>query len=133
MSQETHGIHRGSRCVRCLTLAASQGSTSDRLAVEKTASGHANALRNRPSENDCSVAIRLRFGAFSFYTGGDLTGIPDPGMPAWRDLETPIGDPSDPPSRSAAGQRRGDGGGFTSAGGENSASARAAFASIESK
>lgn len=45
----------------------------------------------RPSENECSVAVRLRFGAFTFYTGGDLTGIPDPGMAAWRDLETPIG------------------------------------------
>lgn len=46
---------------------------------------------DRPSENECSVAIRLRFGAFDFYTGGDLTGIPDPGMASWRDLETPIG------------------------------------------
>jgi|CXWL01.1.fsa_nt_gi beta-lactamase superfamily II metal-dependent hydrolase len=52
----------------------------------------ATTAADRPSENDCSVAIRLRFGAFSFYTGGDLSGIPDPGMPAWRDLETPIGD-----------------------------------------
>jgi hypothetical protein len=46
---------------------------------------------DRPSENECSVAIRLRFGAFDFYTGGDLTGIPDPGQGAWRDVETPIG------------------------------------------
>jgi len=46
----------------------------------------------RPSENECSVALRLKYGAFSFYTGGDLTGIPDPGMEPWRDLETPIGE-----------------------------------------
>lgn len=46
---------------------------------------------DRPSENECSVAIRLRLGAFDFYTGGDLTGIPDPGQASWRDVETPIG------------------------------------------
>ena len=46
---------------------------------------------NRPTENECSVAIRLRLGPFGFYTGGDLTGIPDPGMPSWRDVETPLG------------------------------------------
>lgn len=54
--------------------------------LEKT-----SAAEDRPSENECSVALRLRFGAFTWYTGGDLTGIPDPGMAAWRDLETPIG------------------------------------------
>jgi beta-lactamase superfamily II metal-dependent hydrolase len=46
---------------------------------------------DRPSENECSIAVRLTFGAFTFYTGGDLTGIPDPGQASWRDLETPIG------------------------------------------
>lgn len=51
----------------------------------------ATTAENLASENDCSVAIRLRFGAFDFYTGGDLSGIPDPGMPDWHDLETPIG------------------------------------------
>ncbi len=48
-------------------------------------------MEDRPSENECSVAVRLTFGAFTFYTGGDLTGIPDPGQGSWRDLETPIG------------------------------------------
>ena len=46
---------------------------------------------DRPSENDCGAAVRLTFGAFTFDTGGDLTGIPDPGQASWRDPETPIG------------------------------------------
>jgi len=51
----------------------------------------ATKAEDRPSENECSVAVRLTLGAFTFYTGGDLTGIPDPGQGSWRDLETPIG------------------------------------------
>jgi hypothetical protein len=50
-----------------------------------------SADEDLPTENESSVALRLKYGAFDFYTGGDLTGIPDPGMAAWRDLETPIG------------------------------------------
>jgi len=46
---------------------------------------------DRPSENECSVAVRLSYGAFDFFSGGDLTGIPDVGTDSWRDLETPIG------------------------------------------
>ena len=43
-----------------------------------------------PSENPCSVALILRYGGFSLYSGGDLYGMPEPGAPAWWDLETPI-------------------------------------------
>ena len=46
--------------------------------------------KDRPSENPCSVALRIRYGGFSLYTGGDLYGLPEPGAPAWWDLETPI-------------------------------------------
>jgi beta-lactamase superfamily II metal-dependent hydrolase len=45
---------------------------------------------DRAPENICSIALRIRYGAFSFYTGGDLYGQPEPGAPAWWDLETPI-------------------------------------------
>jgi hypothetical protein len=41
-------------------------------------------------ENVSSIGIRIRFGRFSFYTGGDMYGIPDPGMPSWVDMETPV-------------------------------------------
>lgn len=45
---------------------------------------------DRPPENICSVALRIRHGPFTFYTGGDLYGLPEPGAPAWWDVETPI-------------------------------------------
>jgi hypothetical protein len=41
-------------------------------------------------ENLCSIAIRIRYGAFGFFTGGDIFGIPDPGQPEWVDVETPV-------------------------------------------
>ena len=45
---------------------------------------------DRAPENPCSVALLFRYGAFSLYSGGDLYGMPEPGAPAWWDVETPI-------------------------------------------
>jgi len=45
---------------------------------------------DRPTENMCSLAIRLSFGKFDYFTGGDIPGIPRPGYPAWQDMETPV-------------------------------------------
>lgn len=45
---------------------------------------------DRPSENPCSAGFRLSYGAFDYYTGGDITGTPEPGAPAWHDVETPV-------------------------------------------
>jgi beta-lactamase superfamily II metal-dependent hydrolase len=45
---------------------------------------------DKPSENMCSIAFRLSYGAFDYFTGGDLVGIPDDGAPAWHDIETPV-------------------------------------------
>ncbi len=45
---------------------------------------------DRPQENPCSIALRISYGRFRYYTGGDLYGIPDPGEPTWQDVETPI-------------------------------------------
>jgi beta-lactamase superfamily II metal-dependent hydrolase len=45
---------------------------------------------DRASENPCSIALQIRYGAFSWFTGGDLYGVPEPGAPAWWNLETPI-------------------------------------------
>ena len=41
-------------------------------------------------ENICSIGIRVRYGRFDFFTGGDMFGIPDPGMPTWIDVESPV-------------------------------------------
>jgi hypothetical protein len=43
-----------------------------------------------PTENMCSLAIRLRYGAFHYFSGGDMPGNPRPGYPAWQDVETPV-------------------------------------------
>ncbi len=45
---------------------------------------------DRPAENPCSAGFRLSYGAFDYFTGGDITGIPEPGAPIWHDVETPV-------------------------------------------
>ncbi len=47
---------------------------------------------NRFSENPLSIAIRVSYGSFDYYTGGDNTGLSGPGIPAWFDVETPMGE-----------------------------------------
>ncbi|MDE1178739.1 MAG: hypothetical protein PW789_19360 [Edaphobacter sp.] len=42
-----------------------------------------------PSENCCSCAIRLKYGRFAYYTGGDLPSATNYGKDPWRDVETP--------------------------------------------
>jgi hypothetical protein len=43
-----------------------------------------------PSENCCSSAIRLLYGRFGYYTGGDLPFDTNYGRDPWRDIETPV-------------------------------------------
>jgi beta-lactamase superfamily II metal-dependent hydrolase len=43
-----------------------------------------------PSENMCSIAFRLSYGKFDYFTGGDMPGGPDEASPAWHDIETPV-------------------------------------------
>lgn len=43
-----------------------------------------------PSENCCSAAIRVRYGRFGYYTGGDLPCDTNYGLDPWRDIETPV-------------------------------------------
>lgn len=43
-----------------------------------------------PSENMCSIATRVSYGKFDYFTGGDTPGILQPGVPAWHDVETPV-------------------------------------------
>jgi beta-lactamase superfamily II metal-dependent hydrolase len=44
----------------------------------------------RPTENAFSTAIRIRYGKFTYFTGGDLPGVPLDNLPSWHDLETPV-------------------------------------------
>ena len=43
-----------------------------------------------PNENMCSLAWRITFGSFRYYTGGDLTNDTDFGRAPWRDIETVV-------------------------------------------
>ena len=38
----------------------------------------------------CSIAFRLRYGAFNYFSGGDMPGSPPDGSPHWHDVETPV-------------------------------------------
>lgn len=44
----------------------------------------------RPSENPLSNVIKINYGKFNYYTGGDSPGITNYGKPFWFDVETPI-------------------------------------------
>lgn len=43
-----------------------------------------------PTENMSGLALRLSYGSFDYFTGGDLAGVPPPGTPIWHDIETPV-------------------------------------------
>jgi beta-lactamase superfamily II metal-dependent hydrolase len=43
-----------------------------------------------PTENMCSAAVRMEYGKFRYFTGGDLTADTEETGEAWRDIETPV-------------------------------------------
>lgn len=43
-----------------------------------------------PNENISSLALRMSYGSFDYFTGGDVAGIAIEGKPAFYDVETPI-------------------------------------------
>jgi len=49
-----------------------------------------------PDENACSVALRLRYGAFGYFAAGDLTSNSFDGTLPWRDVETPAAQAAGP-------------------------------------
>jgi beta-lactamase superfamily II metal-dependent hydrolase len=51
-----------------------------------------------PSENCCSCAVRIRYGKFAYYTGGDLPSGTNYGKDPWRDVETPAAEACGPVS-----------------------------------
>ncbi|WP_051350121.1 ComEC/Rec2 family competence protein [Dyadobacter alkalitolerans] len=42
------------------------------------------------NENPLSLAIKLSYGKFDYFTGGDNTGLQGFGLPTWFDTETPM-------------------------------------------
>jgi hypothetical protein len=71
-----------------------QGDASRKLFPELTGMKEAEY----PSENACSAAIRLRYGKFGYYTGGDLVSDTNYGRDPWRDTETPAAEVCGPVS-----------------------------------
>ena len=51
-----------------------------------------NPVKGVFNENPLSLAIKVSYGEFDFYTGGDITGSQVLGEPAWFDVETSIGE-----------------------------------------
>ena len=48
------------------------------------------AQHDIPQENSLSCVIKITYGDFSYYTGGDVTGYPKPGRSDFHDIETHI-------------------------------------------
>ncbi len=43
-----------------------------------------------PSENMCSIGVRISYGKFDYFSGGDMPGVLRFGSPLWNDVETPV-------------------------------------------
>jgi len=43
-----------------------------------------------PTENSCSIALRLSYGSFRYYIGGDLTCDTNFGTEPWMNVESPV-------------------------------------------
>lgn len=43
-----------------------------------------------PTENQCSTAIRVSYGRFDYFTGGDMPGQPGPGYPLWHGIDREV-------------------------------------------
>jgi hypothetical protein len=54
------------------------------------------AEADHATENLCSLAIRLSYGRFDYFTGGDLTSDTEDSGQSWRDIETPVAQAAGP-------------------------------------
>ena len=43
-----------------------------------------------PVENNCSLAFRLSYGAFTYFNGGDMAGFLRPNAQAWTEMESAV-------------------------------------------
>jgi hypothetical protein len=68
-----------------------------------------------PDENMCSLALRLSYGKFDYFTGGDLSCTDNDGDDPWRDIETKVAQVAGPVEIAIAdhhGQRDANGPGY---------------------
>jgi hypothetical protein len=55
-----------------------------------------------PTENMCCASLLLQYGAFRYYSGGDLTCDTDYGRLPWHDIESPVAEAAGPVSVAVA-------------------------------
>ncbi len=55
-----------------------------------TAKEMTNFYKGGYNENPLSLALKISYGDFDYFTGGDNTGLQGYGLPKWFDVETPI-------------------------------------------
>jgi glyoxylase-like metal-dependent hydrolase (beta-lactamase superfamily II) len=60
------------------------------------------AAADQPTENGCSTALRIGYGRFGYFTGGDLTSYTDDGALPWRDVLGPAAQVAGPVSVATA-------------------------------
>ncbi len=63
--------------------------SSPHFPVQSAAGLDATAKNAVSNENGCSIALRLNYGKFAYFTGGDLNCDTNYGRDPWRDIETP--------------------------------------------
>jgi beta-lactamase superfamily II metal-dependent hydrolase len=75
-----------------------EGESSNKIFPESLLTKSLSDPAQVPSENSCSIALRIQYGKFSYFTGGDLTSDTNYGRDLWRDTETPAGKVAGPVS-----------------------------------
>lgn len=61
----------------------------NRLCDKKLFPGHTIFAKEKyPNENMCSIAFRLSYGKFDYFSGGDIYSVTDE---VWQDIESPVG------------------------------------------
>ena len=55
-----------------------------------TAKDMTNYYKGKYNENPLSLALKISYGKFDYFTGGDNTGLQGFGLPYWFDVETPM-------------------------------------------
>lgn len=72
------------------------GSGEESVSMFSSLSGLSTAAQ--PSENMCCISLVLQYGAFRYYSGGDLTNDTSYGLYPWHDIETPVANAASPVS-----------------------------------
>lgn len=64
----------------------------DDIKMERSLFPELDALTkdDMPRENMLSCVLKLSYGNFSYYTGGDIPGYPGVGKPVWHDVESAV-------------------------------------------